>query len=84
MSVDQDAHVCAAPAQLGCRDCRGVCKDGDMECAMLKVKQPVFCPKLEPFDPFRQLAGDLLSSQRSRSGQKARRNTNILVDFKEV
>ena len=51
---------------------------------MLKEEQPVFCPKLEPFDTFRQLAGDMLSSQRSRSGQKARRNTNILVDFKEV
>ena len=51
---------------------------------MLKEEQPVFCPKLEPFDTFRQLAGDTLSSQRSRSGQKARRISIILVDFKEV
>lgn len=51
---------------------------------MLKEEQPLFCSKLEPFDTFRQLAGDILSSQRSRSGQKARRSTNIFVDFKEV
>ena len=50
---------------------------------MLKEEQPLFCPKLEPFNTFR-LARDMLSSQRSRSGQKAiRSNTNILVDFKE-
>lgn len=81
MSVDQDAHVCAAPAQLGCRDWLGACRVG----GMLKEEQPLFCPKLEPFNTFR-LARDLLSSQRSRSGQKAiiTSNTNILIDFKEV
>ena len=50
---------------------------------MLKEEQPLFCPKLEPFNTFK-LARDMLSNQRSRSGQKAiRSNTNILVDFKE-